>query len=102
MKYLILILLLSSHAFASEAPSSGLFRCKEGNNNSVCDQQIKVTPTSMRVMYVGDCGEQGPYTYYCEGEECSDGAILVSFRDKDHYRWENLSYSIYCEMEKVK
>ena len=56
----------------------------------------------MRVTYVGDCGELGPYTYYCQGEECSDGAILVSYRDEDHYRWENLSYNIYCEMEKVK
>jgi hypothetical protein len=102
MKYLILIVLVSTQVFASEAPASGIYRCKEGNNDSVCDQRIKVSANSMKVMYEGDCGSQGPYTYYCEGEQCSDGAILVSFRDKDHYHWENLSYSIYCEMEKVK
>lgn len=102
MKYIIPILLFSTTALASIQPTPGLFRCKEGNNDSVCDQRIRVTPTSMRVTYVGDCGEQGPYTYYCQGEECSDGAILVSYRDEDHYRWENLSYNIYCEMEKVK
>lgn len=79
-----------------------MFRCKEGNNNSVCDQDIRVKASSIRVMYEGDCGGQGPYTYYCEEDGCGDAGISITFRDKDHYRWENIQYNIYCEMEKVK
>lgn len=103
--FLLLALTLSTQAWAATHPDDGLFVCVQGNNDSICDQQIRVISklgkvVEMRVMYEGYCNGQGPYTYECDKKGCTDGAIKITFEKPDRYRWENLSYGFSCEMEK--
>ena len=105
MNYFILFLfLLSTQSFAANAPLPQTYRCLEGNNDSVCDQKLRMkkienTVTMITIEYVGDCGSQGPYPYYCTEEGvCSDGVIQVSFINEESYHWKNLGYNIHCRM----
>ena len=85
--------------------SSGTYRCVNGNNDSICDQKVRVTQqgqiTILKVTYEGYCNSQGPYLYACDGNVCTDGPIRITAHDENHYYWENLSYGFSCEMEKV-
>jgi hypothetical protein len=88
-------------------PQSGLYKCVEGNNDSICDQKIKIRSSgdvisSVVVEYVGDCGSQGPYIYSCDNDSCSDGVIEINFQKSDSYFWKNISYDISCKMQKIK
>ncbi len=102
MFYPISTVLLSLQA----PPSKGDYFCFHGNNPDICDQKIERiyggtnSPTAIDVSYIGYCGNQGPYTYYCENGVCSDGRIRISFIDSRNYLWENISYSFLCEMKK--
>ena len=106
MRYLLLLAFLSTPALAAFThPDDGLYGCVQGNNDSICDQQIRVISklgkvVEMRVMYEGYCNGQGPYTYECDKKGCTDGAIQITFEKANRYRWENLSYGFSCEMEK--
>ncbi len=87
-------------------PVIGEYYCLNGNNPDICDQRIERiygpsnSPTAIQLSYIGFCGDQGPYTYYCENGICSDGRIRITFENKDDYYWENISYSFSCEMKK--
>lgn len=107
MRYLILLAALMTGTLwaAGNHPDDGLYTCVQGNNDSICDQQIRMITklgkvVEMRVMYEGYCNGQGPYTYECERNVCTDGAIKVTYESPIRYRWENLSYGFSCEMEK--
>jgi len=101
---LFLIFSLSLHAQALK-PLKGMYYCKEGNEESICDQILKPIFVGERlsaisVEYVGWCGSMGPYLYPCEGNVCFDPGIEIVFRDERHYRWENKQYKFICEFEK--
>lgn len=108
MKILVFILCcltLNSALAASIRPLKGLYVCVEGNEESVCDQQLipyfsgdKLT--AIKVEYVGYCGSMGPYMYYCADDVCEDAGLRFDFRDSRNYRWENKQYKIFCEMTK--
>jgi len=88
-------------------PEGGLYSCLEGNNDSVCDQQIRVIAengkmAALSVTYAGYCNGQGPYRYPCIGETCTDGVIKISFISETQYSWNNLPYDIHCKMIKFK
>lgn len=105
MRTFFLALLISAPALA-EIPGNGMYRCVNGNNNSICDQDIRVKiignkATAVKVMYEGDCAGQGPYTYYCQDSECTDGAIYIRFKDQNSYSWENRPHGFLCEMKKI-
>jgi len=84
---------------------NGLYVCRQGNEDSICDQQVKTFVqdgelTALRVEYVGYCGSMGPYTYYCQNSECAGPGISFTIRDSRHYYWENTTYGFHCEFEK--
>ena len=96
---------ISSFAMASVKPEKGLYVCKKGNTESICDQILKTyyqgeSLSAIRVEYVGECGSMGPYTYYCDGENCEDPGLRFEFKDSRHYNWENKQYGFKCEFEK--
>lgn len=106
MRLLLLLSLISFGAIAATHPDDGLYRCVQGNNESICDQEVKVIFVrgkldSIRVMYEGYCNGQGPYTYECDRNICTDGAIQITFEEANRYSWENLSYGFQCRMEKI-
>ena len=103
---LILFVPLLTQA-SSLTPTNGIYRCLEGNNDSICDQKLKIRTSqneisSIEIEYVGDCGSQGPYVYSCDNAKCSDGVIEVSFMNQELYQWKNISYDIHCKMQKLK
>lgn len=106
MKTLLLSFLFVTIAQASSLrPDRGLYVCKAGNEESICDQILKPfysgdKLTAISVEYVGWCGSMGPYTYACDNEVCEDPGLKFEFRDATHYRWENKQYGFYCEFEK--
>jgi hypothetical protein len=107
MKVLLFVLVYFSsiHLFAATPPEAGTYVCVEGNNDSICDQEIQVRvvqgqATLFQIEYVGWCGGQGPYRYGCMNNECTDGAIKVTFISKNKYHWENLTYGFSCTFEK--
>lgn len=104
MKTFFLLLLFSTSVFAAK-PENGLYYCKQGNEESICDQILKPffsgdKLTAIKVEYVGWCGSMGPYMYYCVDSICEDAGLKFEFRDSKHYRWENKQYGYVCEMEK--
>ena len=106
MKILLLSLFTLSAVFASiPKPEKGLYVCKTGNEESICDQILKPffsgdQLTAVKVEYVGWCGSMGPYTYFCEDDICEDPGLKFTFRDSRHYLWENKQYGFKCEFEK--
>lgn len=106
MKILLMTLLTTSFAFAStHRPERGLYVCKEGNEESICDQILiprffgdKLI--SISVEYVGWCGSMGPYSYACQDDICEDPGLKFEFKNSKHYRWENKQYGFVCEFEK--
>lgn len=108
MKLMFMTFFLCFGLYASSSPpESGVYRCLKGNDDTVCDQQIKVIKlssgrvTGVRVYYEGYCNGQGPYLYGCEDSLCGDGIIKIEFINHARYRWENRNYNRYCEMELV-
>jgi hypothetical protein len=108
MKRFILLSLLS---FSSQAagfkPQNGLYVCMQGNEESICDQEVRVftngdTLTAIRVEYVGWCGSMGPYTYFCQNQICEDAGIKFTFKNPREYRWENKQYGFVCNFAKKK
>jgi hypothetical protein len=86
-------------------PSKGLYKCINGNNDSICEQNFQIRiqnnqATLIAIEYVGYCGSQGPYRYACENNVCSDGHIRVTLREHN-YLWENLDHQFYCEFKKL-
>lgn len=86
-------------------PERGLYVCKQGNEESICDQILIPRYSgsnliSISVEYVGWCGSMGPYTYACDKSICEDPGLIFEFRDSKHYRWENKQYGFFCEFEK--
>lgn len=103
--FLGLVVMTSTYA-QFELPQKGLFRCIEGNEDSICDQILKPYYSNdkliaIKVEYVGWCGSMGPYTYPCQGIICEDAGLKFEFRDSTHYRWENKQYGLHCEFEKI-
>jgi hypothetical protein len=106
MKTLLLFYILINTAQASMIkPDRGLYVCKKGNEESICDQILKPSfsggkLSALSVEYVGWCGSMGPYSYACENDVCEDMGLKFEFRDATHYRWENKQYGFICEFEK--
>lgn len=103
MKYILAITLFSINLSAFE---SGYYDCKEGNNDSICPQKISLKKNSagnynLKVIYSGECGDQGPFTYACESQQ-SCGNHQVSFEkiSDTSYMWRNLGYNFQCRFEK--
>lgn len=97
---------LSHSLFAEEIPLKGTYRCIEGNNDSICDQEIQIRvvngkATLFQIEYVGWCGGQGPYRYGCIENECTDGSIKIKFDSKNSYHWENMTYGFHCKFQKI-
>ncbi len=105
-KFAFVLLIAHCIKSAGAAPlESGLYICKKGNEPSICDQQVQSYSTSgvltaLKVEYVGWCGSMGPYSYYCSGSSCTDGAIQFEIQDARHYRWQNRPHGFVCDFEK--
>jgi hypothetical protein len=108
MKVFFLFILFSFSAFAqSIEPQNGLYLCVKGNEESICDQQLRVFMqanqlTAIRVEYVGWCGSMGPYTYFCHNDICEDAGIRFTFKSAQEYRWENKQHGFVCDFAKKK
>ncbi len=91
-------------------PEKGLYRCVQGNEESICDQELIPIVrdgrlTALSVEYVGWCGSMGPYTYGCNSKGCSDGSgngIVITFQSSRGYHWENQQYGFSCDFKKKK
>jgi hypothetical protein len=105
MKYFIAVALFSLNVSAFEA---GYYECKEGNNDSICPQKIAFKKDSngryaIRVVYSGDCGDQGPFTYGCESmQSCGNHQVSFDELSATSYMWRNLGYDFYCRFEKAQ
>lgn len=102
---LTLVLLISNAMAQNLKPEKGLYVCKTGNEESICDQILKPTfsnaeLTAISVEYVGWCGSMGPYSYRCQGGVCENEGLKFEFKDARHYRWENKQYAYFCDFEK--
>ena len=90
-------------------PLNGLYAPTQGNEPSICPQDLKVQTlpsqqlVRIRVAYTGDCGYIGPYWYRClmlTAEEtgsapqwlCGEDAIWFRFFNETKYEWKNLAY----------
>jgi len=90
-------------------PKNGLYVPIQGNEPSICPQEIRVQTlhskhlARIRVAYTGDCGYMGPYWYRCllltEEETgaapkwlCGEDAIWFRFFNERRYEWKNLTY----------
>jgi hypothetical protein len=106
MKLIFLSIFISFNIYAkSVSPVRGLYYCKHGNEESICDQILKPTIvdnelTAIQVEYVGWCGSMGPYEYYCANNVCENPGLKFEFIDEKHYNWENKQYGFHCEFEK--
>jgi hypothetical protein len=106
MKTLLFFFLFTLTAQAQTfKPVRGLYVCKIGNENSICDQILRPSfdgdqLSSISVEYVGWCGSMGPYIYYCEDGVCENEGLKFVFKDETHYFWENKQYGYHCEFEK--
>jgi hypothetical protein len=106
MKTFIILFLISLPIFASALkPQVGLYTCVNGNEESICDQELRPyfsagRLSAVKVEYVGWCGSMGPYTYYCQDNICQDAGIRFDFKDDRHYRWENKQYGFVCDFAK--
>jgi hypothetical protein len=103
--FMILLLLpqiLQAHVWQ---PENGLYTCVNGNEESICDQRMRVfthagSLSAIKVEYVGWCGSMGPYTYYCQDNICEDAGIRFEFKDSRHYRWRNKQHGFVCDFAK--
>lgn len=93
-------------------PSLGIYTCTHNIPEGICDQRMervfgfeidgKLELSALQLSYVGDCGDQGPYLYYCENNECSDyNSVKIKVISETEYEWENFLYGFYCKMKKV-
>lgn len=102
MKTFIVTLLV---AFQASAFTSGYYNCVKGNNNSICPQKVKYVTatngsTSLQVIYSGDCGDQGPYTYSCQNATtCGDSLIGFKKVSDTSYDWVNKNFNMNCRFE---
>ena len=92
---------------------TGLYLPTQGNEPSICPQRVRVKnlpgrPTQLSVIYSGDCGDQGPFTYDCflggpEGgplkQVCLQGDIEFEILDARHYQWSNRAYGFHALFE---
>lgn len=99
MKYLCLLILFLQPALALE---SGVYRCLEGNNNSICPQRIKNIVTrdgrpALKVTYIGDCEGMGSNQFFCRKKICNNyGLQAIEILNETSYQWENKAYQIKC------
>ncbi|MBA2404360.1 MAG: hypothetical protein H0V66_06285 [Bdellovibrionales bacterium] len=106
MKTLLPFLFLINSAYSSPVkPERGLYVCKVGNDESICDQILKPVfkgekLSTISVEYVGWCGSMGPYSYACHDNVCEDPGLRFEFQDAIHYRWENKQHGFHCKFEK--
>ena len=106
MKTILIFLIFTvTSAFPSVQPLKGLYDCKNGNEESICDQIVKpfyvgYELTAISVEYVGWCGSMGPYLYACENEVCEDPGLKFKFKSSTKYHWENKQYGFRCDFEK--
>lgn len=104
---ILFALILSLPLYATTSlPEGGMYRCLEGNNDSICDQQLRVISengklTALSVVYAGYCNGQGPYRYPCIGNTCTDGAIKINFISNNQYTWNNIPHKIHCKLKKI-
>ena len=88
------------------APVPGVYYCFQGNNPDICEQRIEKiyqeenNITAIKLSYVGFCGDQGPYQYYCTNLDCSDTSIKIRLINSREYYWENTTYNFNCLMRK--
>lgn len=111
---MLLGLLALVSAFASSDTRhelrDGFYVPTSSNNASVCPQQLKTVRvdgklSALRVTYVGDCAEWGPFEYYCleeSGELSCESSHQIRFviRDREHFSWRNEPYEIWAEFER--
>ena len=101
MRYLALLLALPAFAFQL---SNGTYHTVESNNDSVCPQKIRIQKEDeivfLKVVYVGDCYYQGPYTYYCVEDMCTDGQIDYQVTSQESFTWVNRNYRIWGKFKK--
>lgn len=102
--WLTTVLFFSISSFALE---NGIYNCINGNEPSICPQQIITIKEDnvligIKVYYAGYCNNQGPYRYDCEGAVCTDGQIEFSAITSNSYHWKNLGYNYSCDFKKSK
>ena len=101
MKYLLFLIIMPVFAFEL---SSGTYDPIDTNNDSVCPQKVNVINsddvTYLKVVYVGDCYYQGPYTYYCFQDVCTDGQIDYHLSSASTFTWINKNYRIWGKFKK--
>lgn len=101
MRYLLSLLVLPVMALEL---SSGNYLPYQSNDDSICPQKIRAEKseetTFLKVVYVGDCYYQGPYTYYCVENVCTDGHIDYHIEGKDSFYWINKNYRIWGKFKK--
>lgn len=89
---------MTSAAAALALFIAGYYEPTSSSEPSICPQFVRrVSPTAISVVYVGDCGWQGPFTYDCFSSVClsSDSQVSFEWTNERQYRWNNRAYAGY-------
>jgi hypothetical protein len=108
MRFSNLILFLNffslfiSHANQNEPfLRKGLYKVIEGNNDSICPQEIKPLYdqgklVQVSTVFVGECYYWGPFHFPCQGHICEiPGLMSYEIFDEENFKWRNLGYDIW-------
>ena len=104
---------LTTNVMANPAPKilvKGVYLCAKPKKHEPCPQEVipKYTDQNsllwLKVSYVGDCGNDGPYYYYCDPltSICVDGLVEFHITAKNKYSWANRQYDIACDFKLKK
>lgn len=91
--------------------ASGDYSVVRGNNDSICPQRVRAVIqdvgrgdelTAIRVVYGGDCFEQGPYEYPCAEGVCEGPTERFEVTGPESYRWVSRGHGIWGEFRRVE
>lgn len=104
MKWLLLLFIFSLNVFSREIfmLESGIYRQVAPVLVELCDQKLRSVVDDNRIVkgiyveYIGMCGSQGPYYYFCNNDvlnECYNIGHRFKVLDHNYYQWTNESSS---------
>ena len=105
-QFKILMALFFFGSFYVMALEKGMYQCVKGNQSSICPQKIfpvydHETLVALKVYYSGDCGDQGPYRYQCQDNQCGGYPVVFNLTSDTTYEWSNVTYDFHCDFEKM-
>lgn len=104
MKWIIIVL---SFVFVSDisAQTNGFYQCQDQVPQEICPQKVQIQyhngeVDTMSITYSGNCADDGPYFYICDGKVCENGGITITWKNATEYIWNNFNAGFQCTFSK--